>query len=90
MAIYYLKLNIDSDETGQKANKQTSLKRTNFQRTQSGEHMFLFDHVTRTMEGTVGSAAMDDKMSFTTPRVETDCHYFCNPVINVNSPRGSD
>ena len=40
--IYNLKLNIDSDETGQKMNKQTTLKCTNFQRTRSREHMFLF------------------------------------------------
>ena len=59
LGIYNLKLNIDSDETGQKANKQTSLKSTNFQRTRSGEHMFFFfDHVTRTKGGTVGSAIL--------------------------------
>ena len=44
-------------------NKQTSLKRTNFQRTRSGEH--LFDHVTRTKMGTVGSAVRDNKLSLT-------------------------
>ena len=61
-----LKPNINSDETGQKANKQTSLKRTKLStHTRWRAYVPFFDHVICTKRGTVGRAARDDKLSLT-------------------------
>lgn len=62
LGISQLMLNVDGDETSQKANKQTSPKRTHVQQAQSGERKALRSR-DPPKGGTVGTG--DDKPSLT-------------------------